>query len=308
MSQDVRYYNLDQFSILGRSLYIVGWCRDFSLRLFYGSKELPIIVNAVHRPDVAVVFDDPSAADWGFAASALLPTERMDRALIRLEYTPGVAFNDPARDCAPNEDMNYVNMQNRFLDKVRAQGGSLLEIGSRARSGNSYRSWFPDNINYVGLDITDGPNVDVVGDAHHMSEILDGKFDFMFSVSVFEHLLMPWKVAIEMNRSMKMGGQALIASHASFPLHDVPWDFWRFSTDAWKAIFNRHTGFTVLDAQYRYPAQIVPRYVSETSFEHASLSAGYFTSGCLISKTSEAIVDWVESPAEIYDLNYTHAQ
>lgn len=307
MINDTKYYNLDQFSILGRSLYIVGWCQNYSLRLFYGGNELPLIVSSVDRPDVAAVFDTPTAAQWGFIATALLPSDRIDRSLLRLEYAPGIAFDDPARDCAPLEDMAFEKMQNRFIHRVRDRGGSLLEIGSRARSGNSYRHWFPEDIDYVGFDITAGPNVDVVGDAHHMSEVMGRTFDFMFSISVFEHLLMPWKVAIEMNRAMNMGGQAFIASHATYPLHDVPWDFWRFSTDAWKGIFNRHTGFTVLDAQYRYPAQIVPRHVSGQGFEHTSLTMGYFNSGCLIEKTSEACVEWAASPAEIYNLNYTHA-
>lgn len=307
MSQEVLYYNLDQFSIIGRAVYIVGWCRDYKLRLFYDNQELPIIVHAVERPDVAAVFNDPSAAQWGFAATALFSLDLMDRALIRLEFAPGLAFSDPAQGCVPLEDGPFAEMQGRFLEEVHAKGGSLLEIGSRARSGNSYRNWFPDDIDYVGFDITAGPNVTVVGDAHHMSEVLDRKFDFMFSISVFEHLLMPWKVAIEMSKVLKLGGRAFIASHASYPLHDTPWDFWRFSTDAWKGIFNSHTGFTILDAQYRFPAHIVPRLANGVGFEHMSRGPGYFTSGCVIEKTGEAQVEWSRSPAEIYDLQYSHA-
>ncbi|WP_373690468.1 methyltransferase domain-containing protein [Sphingobium sp. DEHP117] len=58
-------------------------------------------------------------------------------------------------------------------------------------------------------------------------------FDAVYSVSVFEHLLMPWKVALEMNRVLRMGGIAYIHTHQTLGLHDMPWDFWRFSDTSW---------------------------------------------------------------------------
>jgi hypothetical protein len=69
---------------------------------------------------------------------------------------------------------------------------SLLEVGSRARSGNTYRQLFPASCRYLGTDITDGPNVDLVADAHTLDGIDDETFHFAFSISVFEHLMMPW--------------------------------------------------------------------------------------------------------------------
>lgn len=179
-----------------------------------------------------------------------------------------------------------------------------MEIGSRARSGNSYREWFPAGIDYVGLDVSSGRNVDVVGDAHEMP--ISRRFDHMFSVSVFEHLLMPWKVALEMNRCMNDGGTALIVSHASFPLHDEPWDFWRFSKEAWRGIFNAHTGFDVMEAHYRYPASIVPRYVSDNGFEGLYSAPGFLTSGCLVKKIGEPKVQWGAKVSDVFDVQYTH--
>src|SRR5215469_14253331 len=46
-------------------------------------------------------------------------------------------------------------------------------------------------------------------------------------------------------------------SHWAYPVHDEPWDFWRYSKETWKGLFNSHTGFEVVNAQYRYPAYIV---------------------------------------------------
>lgn len=301
---EVRYENLDRFSILGRSIHISGWARGVDPHLYYAGRRVEMITSYVDRPDVAAIFADPSAAGWGFECVGLLPTDRIDRALLAFGFRAGDVVNDPARDKEPLEDAAYQAMQDRFISMVDESRGSLLEIGSRARSGNSYRVWFPEDIEYVGLDVSPGENVDVVGDAHDMP--LDRQFDHMFSISVFEHLLMPWKVALEMNRCLKMGGTALIASHGSFPLHDEPWDFWRFSKEAWGGLFNAHTGFEVLDAQYRYPASIVPRFVSDGGFETMNLAPAYLTSGCLIRKTGDRKVEWSASVADVYDLGYSH--
>src|SRR5436190_3112289 len=85
----------------------------------------------------------------------------------------------------------------RFLEELKAMPAPrVLEIGSRARSGNTYLDFLPDGVDYVGVDVKEGPNVDVVADAHDLRAALgDERFDAVFSISVFEHLAMPWKVA-----------------------------------------------------------------------------------------------------------------
>jgi hypothetical protein len=53
-------------------------------------------------------------------------------------------------------------------------------------------------------DIKVGENVDIVGDAHRLTSLFKaGQFDFAYSISVFEHLLWPWKVALELNTDFK---------------------------------------------------------------------------------------------------------
>lgn len=183
----------------------------------------------------------------------------------------------------------------------------MLEIGSRDRSGSSYRNWFSDISEWVGLDVMAGPGVDVVGDAHHLSRHVSGTFDFAFSMAVFEHLLMPWKVAIEMSHVLKPGGKALIISHAGWPLHEEPWDFWRFSRQAWSGIFNEHTGFKVIDAQYQYPARIAPDYIAGPDMASMSQGVTYLLSGCLVEKICEAKVEWDAEASEIYNLQYSYA-
>jgi len=97
------------------------------------------------------------------------------------------------------------------------------------------------------LDVVQGPNVDVVGDAHALSAHFEPEsFDAMYSVSTFEHLAMPWKVALEAHKVLRPGGLAYFVTHQSLGMHELPWDFWRYSDTSWNSLFNSYTGFRVL--------------------------------------------------------------
>jgi SAM-dependent methyltransferase len=138
-------------------------------------------------------------------------------------------------------------------------GGRLLEIGARARSGLTHNEGLPADWGYVGFDIVSGPNVDVEGDAHELSKHFQPEsFDAVLSVSTFEHLAMPWKVAIEINKVLRPGGLVCVVTHQTWNIHEEPWDFWRFSEYTWPALFNVSTGFEVVTAAMGQRAQIVP--------------------------------------------------
>ncbi len=90
----------------------------------------------------------------------------------------------------------------------------MLEIGSRNVSGPVRRDMFPNAVEYVGIDVREGENVDVVGDVHELSKLVpNNHFDIVYSISVFEHLLFPWKAALEINKALKPGGHVMTATH-----------------------------------------------------------------------------------------------
>ena len=132
----------------------------------------------------------------------------------------------------------------------------IIELGARTVSG---KSRFTGYAEYVGFDIHEGDGVDVVGDCHALSRYFPAEhFDFMFSISLFEHLAMPWKAVLEMNIVLKHGGLVFVATHPTWPAHALPFDFWRFSKESFKALFNQWTGFEILRADEGLPCAIVP--------------------------------------------------
>ena len=168
---------------------------------------------------------------------------------------------------------------------------AMLDIGGRARSGYRYSSLF-NQCDVVVADIVDDNSVDVVTDVHCMSDDLGcERFDFAICVSVFEHILMPWKAALEINKVMKPGGLVLIQTHQTVGLHDVPWDYYRFSDESWKGLFNSRTGFHIEHTLMASFQRIVPmhHYAVVNGFEAAG---GFGESAVIARKVRACDLEW----------------
>ncbi|HVE98215.1 MAG TPA: methyltransferase domain-containing protein [Mycobacteriales bacterium] len=187
----------------------------------------------------------------------------------------------------------YHQLQARFFALLADRGaGRVLELGSRARSGNVRRDLVPTGWTYVGVDILPGPNVDVVADAHTLSRHVEpGSIDAVFSFSTFEHLAMPWRVAVELNKVLTDGALVLVTSHQTYPLHDEPWDYWRFSSHAWPALFNAGTGFEVVASAMGEPAAVVPHAVHPT-VAHLDRSSAFLGSAVIARKVGPTALEW----------------
>ena len=195
-----------------------------------------------------------------------------------------------------SEDKSYGSgLFSRFQSEIYGHiEPHIIEIGSRARSGNIYK--LSDTANYMGFDILDGPNVDVVGDVHRLSQYISAKFDFAVSISVWEHLAMPWVAAVELAKVMKPDGIAYIQSHQAWPVHDSPWDFFRFSSDAWKCLFHKKSGWEVLGVEHSIPAYCTPLLESGNKSLHFGCdgrNVGYLKSSCLVKRNNiHPSLDW----------------
>jgi hypothetical protein len=300
-------FAIDVFALFGRTLTLAGWAADTagiaSMLLRIGQRDIPLA--SFGRVDSADVVAQMGPQGEG----------------SRFEETLQI---DPLRDDVTNAElvMECRNGQQRRITHLgfprgqpamalpqvfhgilrQAPAGTLLEVGSRARSGVTRRELIPDGWSYVGMDIMGGPNVDVIGDAHELGALFpQQRFDAVMAFSVIEHLLMPWKFAIELNRVLTLGALGLITTHQAWPLHDMPWDFWRFSDRAWGALFNRATGFEVIRAEMGEPTYFVAqRCHAVTNF--GTVNQGYLASNVLFRKIAETDLQW---PVRLTDVTST---
>lgn len=72
-------------------------------------------------------------------------------------------------DVYQDDTISHDNWIEFLSEKFNKKGMRVLEVGSRIVTGACNRSKF-DKAEYVGFDYYSGPNVDVVGDAHKLSE------------------------------------------------------------------------------------------------------------------------------------------
>jgi hypothetical protein len=200
-----------------------------------------------------------------------------------------------------------AELMTRFQAEMHAlPQASILDIGGRARSGATRRDLFKV-AKYTVLDVLADPSVDVVGDAHTLaSRFPPESFDGILSVSVFEHLVMPWAVAVQMNQVLRPGGLAMIFTHQTLGMHDLPWDFWRFSDSAWDALFNPHTGFEIVGRALDRPQFIIP-LVYTASKQGAEGAAGYEGSAVLVRKTGPCRMAWPLAAADVTGSMYPPA-
>jgi hypothetical protein len=234
-------------------IYLKGWAlyRNKpldSVHITVGDNYVPIL-NWYERPDIFLADPGilqnskcgfsvyiPRLAEHHLSFIANIGSETLSRSLNIFGSKPEVIH--------PYNDASYLF--NEFINLVNNNHLKVLEIGSRIVSpgSSSKRSLFPHAESFTGFDIYPDTNTDIVGDAHKLSRYFSGeKFDAIFSLSVFEHLAMPWLVAREINKTLNTGGFTFHTSHFAWPLHEVPWDFFRFSDEGFKSLFPPSMGF-----------------------------------------------------------------
>jgi hypothetical protein len=292
--------HVDQFIIFAGIVKTAGWLLSQQRTLtglhfltVHGTR-YPIDNIDLPSPDVAAV-KGATASHCRFSGRFQVsqPSAEIVAGTLIADFDDGTSENFSNLGTRNLGDDPGHQVLHKFLVQLsKMPSGAALEIGSRARSGVTRRQFLPSSWEYTGMDILAGENVDVVGDAHKLSKLFPEKrFRAVVSFSVLEHLLMPWKVAIELNRVMELGGVGFFITHQCWPLHDQPWDFWRFSSDAWSSIFNRATGFEIIEAAMGEPAFVVAnRCHAATNF--AEYPAGFLASSVMFKKIGETNLAW----------------
>jgi SAM-dependent methyltransferase len=111
--------------------------------------------------------------------------------------------------------------------------GPIVEVGSRPAEGQEEMAFLRPlfgGMEYIGCDIQPGQNVDQIEDIHALS-FADDSVGTVISVETLEHVADPHRGVQEIHRILKPGGVAIITSVMFMPIHNHPWDFWRFTPE-----------------------------------------------------------------------------
>lgn len=289
MTQDIQIM-VDVCAKFFRYVRIEGWCAN-NFKRNDDSEEL----QSIQLSDSSIIcnyeFGLPSPSigvglKKKFIIDLLLPDEVFPDISIMFNFKCGVEILKNLNDLCVERIMRYDSLKAmpKFKELI-GRKGNLLDIGGRDRSKLDRSREFENDV--IVFDVLEGKNVDVVGDAHELTKFFPtNSFDSAMSICVFEHLAMPWKVVLEMNKIMKTGGFCLIYTHQTIGLHDSPWDFYRFSEDTWPTLFNKKTGFEIIELGSDFEQFVIP-FIYHKGKKNAEKSAGREASWVIARKISE---------------------
>lgn len=128
----------------------------------------------------------------------------------------------------------------RVISQKDIEGKYVLEVGSRNVNG-SVRPYIM-SLNpktYIGIDLVNGRDVDIVMNADRILEIFGEKsIDVLINTEMLEHV-QDWKTIVSnMKKAVKPEGILLITTRSKgFPKHEYPNDFWRYEIKDFQDIF-----------------------------------------------------------------------
>jgi SAM-dependent methyltransferase len=135
----------------------------------------------------------------------------------------------------------------------RSSPNRILEIGSGKPVGDRYpysmQHLFPGT-EFLCTDIVPDYGHTVV-DVTRMQ--FDNEFDLILCISVLEHVVKPSLAATRLTAALRDGGCAVVAVPFVYPLHDEPYDFWRFTEHGLREVLSP---FSSVEIRRRGPRKL----------------------------------------------------
>lgn len=130
-----------------------------------------------------------------------------------------------------------------------SEGKTVLEIGSGKAVNGKYtystHHLFDSAKKFIMTDV----NPDFGHKTLDITKMNDkSKYDTIICLNVLEHVY-DFQTAVDnLHRSLKKGGQLVVAVPFAFPLHDEPGDYWRFTEHALRKILG---DFSTVELQHQ---------------------------------------------------------
>lgn len=164
----------------------------------------------------------------------------------------------------------------KYLDKNLHL--EILDVGSYDVNGNFRQLFENPNWNYFGLDIIEGPNVDIISKGEYDFGI-EKEFDVVISGNCLEHVQSPWKWIKQIEKVTKKNGLICIITPFSIGEHRFPVDCWRILPDGYKYLLEKESDFELIeskvnilkpkyfyfdkDSRYHFILKILPKRVKK---------------------------------------------
>ena len=148
----------------------------------------------------------------------------------------------------PDTKVLLGQIQSKYKDRIK--GAKILEIGSQYLNG-SCRPFFEGCGEYVGIDIVEGKEVDIVLSDHYKYPFEDKSFDLIVTANCLEHCTRPWETMKEAFRVLRDGGLIFVTVPWQFMVHKdgkCNTDCYRILEDGMIALFD-YAGFKTVETR-----------------------------------------------------------
>jgi len=154
------------------------------------------------------------------------------------------------------------------------------QVKSQEKLAN-LRPFFPQK-DYIGADMRKGPGVDVILDLHDI-KLPSESVGTVLVLDTLEHVEFPRIAINEIYRILKKNGVLIISSVMNFPIHSFPYDFWRFTPEAFKSLLREFL-------------TIIVDFVGNPKFPHTVIGIGFkdTVSENHIQNLKESLISWKE--------------
>lgn len=129
--------------------------------------------------------------------------------------------------------MTGLPLLDKFLDKYCFIPGKMLDVGGSGMAINTAAESMGHQ--YESLNLGRG-TYDVEKDHYHWTMIPDNTYDYVISITAFEHIEFPWLTFLEMVRVAKKDSIIYILAPSTGPIHPNALDCWRYFPDGMRAL------------------------------------------------------------------------
>jgi hypothetical protein len=141
-------------------------------------------------------------------------------------------------------DYNQFLWVKKNIDIIKSP---VLEIGSRKYSDatfNNFRALLSEGSHYLGCDMQNGDNVDMIIDFTEDIDLIKEKLGGLdiktvICCSVLEHVDKPWVFADNLSSLLKPGAVIFMSVPFVWEFHGYPSDYWRFTPKAVEKLFEK---------------------------------------------------------------------
>lgn len=167
----------------------------------------------------------------------------------------------------------------------------IYEFGSLQVPGQEgfadLRPFFPGK-EYVGADMQEGLGVDVILNLHQIN-LSSGSVGTVLILDTVEHVEFPRKAVEEIHRVLKPSGLVIMSSVMNFPIHSYPYDYWRFTPEAFISLLKPFNSSFV-------------DFAGESDFPHTVVGFGFKGS------ISESYMEEVRRRLKVWKKNWENPQ